>query len=478
MSASEQPRGASPLEVLHPAGAVERVLISGEGWPPQLLPLPAEHAATDVGIALLAPSARQLTRRGWLAHALSDAANALAGDGVLYALLPPLARTAARRRLRGMGLELPAPLVQLPARAPRYLLPVHEPPWRHMLSQEIAAHPRVRQALRGAESLPGGAVLLRSALPGTALLARRPGAAPLADWLHRLDGETQPTAQVALQTSWRGPGGPLVLFCFARGERRPWGVAKVGVDSAREARQLEELGPDAAEAGAIVPRLLARGVAGEHPVLVESALGGDTAAPELMEARGRFADLAGRIAAWLERWGAGTTRAERLAADCLEPLLARLDLPPTYRRWLGEQAAALAGTVMPMVAAHHDLTMWNVRLGEDGALGILDWAESEREALPLGDLFYAVADAAAACEGYRDRAAAARSCFEPGAERSTTVAPLVERMRVALGLSPAAVELCLHACWLRHAGNERAAGAAERPFAEIVRWLAHRAGAS
>jgi hypothetical protein len=465
----------SALELLHPAGAVERVLVAGERCPEGLLPPAAEHASADVGLAVVAPSAAELARRGWLARSLATAATAVADDGFVYAVLPPAIRAAARRRLRAAGLELATPLAQLPRRAPRYLVPLHARAWRHMLGDEIGAHPRLRRALLGAGALPSGTRLLAETLPGTALVARRPRAQPLAGWLDRLDGETCTTAQVAAQTSWRGAAGPVVLFCFADGDERPWGVAKAGPGSAREAQRLESLGADARAAGADVPRLLATGVAADRPVLVESPLAGRPVARVLLAAPERFAEVAHRIAAWLERWSAATARPAALPADWLERDLLRNDLPASYRSWLADRRAALAGTAVPLVAAHHDLTMWNVRLGKGGAPGVLDWAEAQVDALPLTDLFYAVADAAAACDGYRSRVAAARSCFEPDGERAPTVAPLVERLRASLDVTPAAAELCFHACWLRHAGNERDANAAERPFAEIVRWLADRA---
>jgi hypothetical protein len=269
-----------------------------------------------------------------------------------------------------------------------------------------------------------------------------------------------------------------VLFCFADGDDAPWGVAKLGPDSPHEAHWLERLGRDARAAGACVPRLLATGAAADRPVLVASAVGGRPAARALMAAPECFAAVAGRVADWLERWSAVTARPTMLPADRLERDLLHYELPESYRGWLADRCAALAATAIPLVAAHHDLTMWNLRLGESGALGVLDWAEAQGDALPLTDLFYAVADAAAACDGYRDRVAAVRSCFEPSGARAATVAPLGERLRASLELSPAAAELCFHACWLRHAGNERDANAARRPFGEIVRWLAHRTGAS
>jgi hypothetical protein len=41
-----------------------------------------------------------------------------------------------------------------------------------------------------------------------------------------------------------------------------------------------------------------------------------------------------------------------------------------------------------------------------------------------------------------------------------------------LRIEPDVVELCFHACWLRHAANEAARGDDPRPFAEILRRVA------
>ncbi len=67
---------------------------------------------------------------------------------------------------------------------------------------------------------------------------------------------------------------------------------------------------------------------------------------------------------------------------------------------------------MPFVAAHRDMTAANVMLGGGTRVGLIDWEESTTETLPLGDIAYAVVDFAAASDGYRDRLAAYRHCFE------------------------------------------------------------------
>jgi hypothetical protein len=297
-------------------------------------------------------------------------------------------------------------------------------------------------------------------------VARPRGADPLAAWVERLGGEARPVADAIVATSWRGPQGPLIMTCFAPGETKPWGVAKLAPASGTEADRLEALGE---AGGARVPRLLARGVVGGQPVLVETLVGGRSAGELLTRKPGRFADVTGAIADWLERWNGATATAAPppLETELLAPARELAgDLPGGYVEWLAARCAALAESELPLVARHNDLTVWNVRLDGSGALGVLDWADADA-GLPLTDLFYAVADAAAACDRYRDRVAALRGSLD-------AAAPLGERLRASLGLSAEAADLAFHACWLRHACNEQRVHG-DGQFLEIMRWVAQRA---
>jgi hypothetical protein len=469
------------LELLHPTGRIGHVLVLGERCPEALPPPGATPADTDADLVLIAPSAAELARRGWLAQAAGRAAAALAADGVVYALLPRGRRGAAARRLRAAGLALEPALAQLPGRgAPRYLVPLEADLFGYALGRLIGARPRVRRGLVALRGLPFGGSLLAAILPAVGLVARRPGAAPLAAWTAALVADAQPPARIVLATSWRGPQGPIVLYCFAEGKTEPWGVAKVGPESRREAELLDRLGPSAGAAGARVPRLLGIGSAGEQPALLETSLDGRPAAELLMSSPDRFADVTAAVADWLERWNGATARAEtlpvvRLERELLGPLAELETSVPhaaAYRDRLAERCAALAGAAVPHVATHNDLTMWNVLLDASGTLGVLDWAEAEEAGLPLSDFFYALVDAAAACDG-GSRLDALRSCFEPGGARVDATAALRERLRTSLALHPEVVELSFHACWLHHACNEARSGtAADGPFLEIVRWLA------
>ena len=469
----------SPLELLHPAGRVERVLVLGDSCPAALIPPAALEVTAGADLVLIAASPDQLREDGWLEQAAGAAARSLAADGFAYALVPRRARAEARRRLRMAGLVLEDPFAQFPSGdLPRYLVPLKAEPWRHALSEQIGSRRRARLALRAARALPGGESLLVRALPSIGVVARPSGAKPMAAWVAALGDGARPAAHAVLATSWRGPAGPIVMRCFAPAEPQPWGVAKVGPSSAAEAGALELVGDRAREAGANVPRLLASGRLGDRPVLVETVVGGSPAARELMRSPGRFAEVAGAIAEWLERWN-GQARgspasARRLETDLVD-LARELALPDAYRSWLAERCRALAGTELPLVARHNDLTMWNVLVDGRGTIGVLDWAEAEPAGLPLTDFFYAIADAAAACDAYRDRLESVRSCFAPGGRRADLVKPLWESLRTSLGLSAEAADLCFHACWLHHARNEQRSGE-DGPFREIARWLARRSG--
>jgi hypothetical protein len=193
-----------------------------------------------------------------------------------------------------------------------------------------------------------------------------------------------------------------------------------------------------------------------------------------------------RVTAWLARWNltsaSRTAVTERLLEDellaharLLEPSLRG---GPVYREWLEGRARAWLGAELPLVTAHLDLTMANVLLTQDGGIAVVDWVQAHAAALPLVDFFYAVADAAAATAAYVDRVGAFRSCFA-GGERREPTRRRERALTQALDISPAARELCFHACWLHHAANElRRGDGGPAPFARIVELVAAAASAT
>jgi hypothetical protein len=243
-----------------------------------------------------------------------------------------------------------------------------------------------------------------------------------------------------------------------------------------ERRSLERRAPAAAVAGALVPQPIS--LDGAPPDAVAVTLLDGRPASTAIAARSVSADdVLARVTAWLERWNLATAA----AATVDERLLGQEVLAPSallepvlpdgrrYRSWLEERSRAWLGAELPLVDAHLDLTMTNVLLRPGGGIAIVDWAEARGGCLPLVDLLYAAADAVAAANSYRDRAAAFR-----GASYDRLVRVHEERIARALGLQPAVRELCMHACWLHHACNELRAGATTTPFRHIVVEIARR----
>ena len=146
-----------------------------------------------------------------------------------------------------------------------------------------------------------------------------------------------------------------------------------------------------------------------------------------------------------------------------------------YRRWLAARCSSLAGGGIPAVARHNDLTMRNVVVDDRGSVGVLDWAEAEAAGPSAHRLLLRGCRRGCRLRRLPLRLDALRSCFLSGGSHAQAVAPLQERLRASLRLSPSALELAFHACWLRHALTSKAGSGGERPFLEIVRWLARRA---
>jgi len=94
--------------------------------------------------------------------------------------------------------------------------------------------------------------------------------------------------------------------------------------------------------------------------------------------------------------------------------------------------------------------------------------------LPLLDLHYAVADAAAAARGYTDRAGAACASFSPGGALAGHARAAQARLAHTLDLTNEVAALCFHACWLHHADNEQRSPPpdGQMPFLEILDWVA------
>jgi hypothetical protein len=423
----------APLGVWHPAGPAATVRELG-----------AAEGAAELLLAPEAPDADGLARAG------ADAVVAVAGD------------TRAWRRVLGRaGFERGALLLQLPDRErSRFVVSLGTPATAFAL-REVLRRGRGERAAARLLPLPGLARLA----PTTALY-RRPGRPPLLDWLGRIGDERAPTGALVVR-SWRRGGGLVVLRFDGR---EPDLVVKLGAGTA-ESETLVRLGDDARGAGVRVAKVVATGAVGATPFLAQTPLTGRPADAAVAGSPAAARELAATVAAFLRRWNRATAQRRTFTeADGERLLLAPLDSLPDadsgYRAHLVALAERCAGRELPLVAAHNDLTAANLLVAPGQPLGLVDWEEAAADGLPLGDLLYATVDLAAAVERYADRPAALRAGLAWSAEAVAASAG-------ALELDADAVELCVHACWLRHAANEERAGeTAERPFRELLRLVA------
>ena len=136
------------------------------------------------------------------------------------------------------------------------------------------------------------------------------------------------------------------------------------------------------------------------------------------------------------------------AIDC------QIDIEPNpLASFDAARCAALRCASIPLVAAHNDLTMWNVLLAPGGAVGVVDWEHATAGSLPLVDLFYALADAVMTAGRHPDRLAAVAACIGAAGPHAALARRLWSQLAADLALPDTLVTLAFHACWLHHGAN-------------------------
>lgn len=405
----------------------------------------------------------------------------LAPDGLGYVIAPRRWRASLLRRLREANLHLDAEFAHLPADAAnQHLVPLDGRHLRYVLAELMSGRPVVRfLLLRLLPTLTLG--ILGGALPQVGIVVRRTGARSALGWVN-VPGVGRMTA--VIQSRWGKKGGTAILHFFPG----PSHVGKItlsgdpGSRVGAEATALEHLGARAMHAGARVPAAVVVRTATGRPLLVANRLEGRQAAQLLRRGSVAAVDVMTQLATWLERWNRSTrvlaaVDAARLHEYLFEPaarLAPLLGSGAAYLEWLRALGDRAVGSMLPIVAAHNDLTMVNVLLQHELPPGIIDWEMADARGLPLADFCYAAVDAVATARRGSSRAQAFARCFRGETVEARTVWRLIERIRAASDLADDLVPLCFHACWLHHAANEvrRTPAGPPGPFLGILRSLA------
>lgn len=479
----------SPLELLHPDGIARRVHVIGSGCPNILLPPAQHHAAHHCDLIVLAPSISEYTRPDWLEQAGRLLVEKLDRDGLVYVVIPSRRRRTVVRMLRRYGLLVKMIMGHLPdAQMVRHLVSLDPAPTEYVLTKLTPMRPWKQHLVRLGLRLPGSHKLLACTLPMIGIVGGWPESRPVFNWLFQTQQHTSPHGTAAISISRHGSQSTAILHGFS--EHSPWPsiVVKLALTQASatariaEAAQMHQLRSVAEQSGAHIPEATLTSHATNYPLIVQLPVPGQTAATLLTARPHRLQELVERIAAWLERWGCATRITRILPADWLEreiltpaALLAPLHPYGTvYQHWLHMRCLSIQGVPIPLVAAHNDLTMWNVLFDTHGNLGIVDWEVSRSEFFPLADFYYSAVDAVFATGHYPDRLSAFNACFMAQGTYSRLIASIQKHLATAIGIDATFGELCFHACWLHHAVNEHLSHhlGASRPFLAIIQQLA------
>ncbi len=462
------------LDLWHPTAASNRrLVVDGSD-----MVVPANGEPLDLAVISRASAgvARERLRR-----AVAHAAVRLAADGVLVVIVPRTHRRTAERALRGTGASLAESVLMAPQwPATAHFVPLRPGSARDAAVRHLGIAPLAARALGALTRTAFGRTVLRRVAPGCALIITRAPAAARMQWLHRIaGGEAGGVATVSLGP--RQDARVAVVMRFPSKASRPDVAVKVALDGPgvqrlrRERTSLARLSSEAEQAGALIPRPSS---GGPDWALTCPALPGNPAAVAITRAPQDVEELVHRVTRWLRRWNAATahvvTATEALLDDVLLTPAARIAatgaVGNAYAQALEALADRVVGRDIVQVAAHNDLTMQNV-LADRGRIAVLDWEAATPDGLPLGDLWYVLADGLARAGATTHATAVAALVRQrPPASAGLWRTPL--EAAAALGLSRDERLLAFHAGWLAHAGDELTRGA-PGPFTSTVRAVAH-----
>lgn len=278
----------------------------------------------------------------------------------------------------------------------------------------------------------------------------------------------------------RGYRSQKVIF-FVGGSGEPT-VVKLTQDPAfnvlldNEADALEAFGESALEDGPAIPELHFRARHAGLTLVAESALDGRPFVQGASPAE--WDEDAAAVATAITTLGRQTSHpAGADVGDALGEIVGQF--AALYRPPAGEHAAlvsaasALAelGPALPLVFMHGDATVFNVLVGAEGRIGLVDWENAERSGMPLWDLFHFLQAHAA----WQAESSGAR--YTPRTFVDQVVGPAATRHTEVTDAYCAAVEVptgavgSLRRLWLaRHAVRE----ARQLPPARLGDGLYHR----
>jgi aminoglycoside phosphotransferase (APT) family kinase protein len=329
--------------------------------------------------------------------------------------------------------------------------------------------------------LLAGTPLLALTAPHVSLIARRgDGTHPPRPCAAVVPGaEVQDLSFVLLTPRFRTSRHAVSLL-LPRGSIEPTLVAKRPrlVDDlegiAREASVIGVVEASSGTAGTI-PRVVAFEPSAPQPVLVETALAGETITPAML--RGSPSTYVEAILSWLARLPTAPAESdpswyERLVERPLELFAGAFPAESEESRLVDRTLSLVEparNTAFPLVVEHGDLSHPNLIRLRDGRVGVLDWELGEERGLPLHDLCFFLAYVAFATRQARETTELVAAFEEAFIGPDAWAAPTLRAYADRLGIQANVLVPLFVCCWARYTSGlvARAEGEPGREEQEV-----------
>lgn len=170
---------------------------------------------------------------------------------------------------------------------------------------------------------------------------------------------------------------------------------------------------------------------------------------------------------WIIKLGAASANDSGVAGEQVAGVLSKLferfreiyPLPVNEIEFISEQIEMLESsmTPFPLVFQHGDLGSWNILVGNDDKVIVLDWEAGETGGMPLWDFFYFIRSYAmwmCRVKGQRDSQKNFEAMFLQPSEISNIFSETITKYCAQIGLEKSLIAPLFYTCWMHRSMKE------------------------